>query len=427
MVSVVAVVFVVIAAAAAPARAAPPSVEVFAGAVGGVPTGHDVPGTCSTYGPIEPEGKFFPSSVTFANPQGGIAFCGYSGNTSNFAAPLGPIMASEAVGPVLLGNAGFAGSYTGSAEAVADFKVLKAGARGTITPPGSGSPVSLNYASGAAIFDDVLTATSPLVTLPSAGYVRYTFSFEGSLSAAGTAPAGSIIQSIASATLHLEHDDGPNYEIVRVDAMRGAMGTLHAPDGTMGTFVAGPDTIAGGGTFTSTIVGQFADVDQPFTWGKPFRFKAGLMATAIGDCTAEFSSTARLVKIDFYDAAHVPVTNVTITAASGTEYGEPATTVPDAGAVDAPPASDAGADPDAGPGLPDAPAVDLPAADAPVGAGSGGGGGCSCATAGGDTAGSVPRSLFVVAAASCLLVALRRGRRKNRRLPSGLHVGGMCD
>jgi hypothetical protein len=410
--SVVAVIFVVVTVAATPARAAPPSVEVFAGAVGGVPTGHDVPGTCSTYGPIEPEAKFFPSSVTFGSPQGGIAFCGYSGDTSDLVAALGPIVTSQAVGPVLLGNAGFAGSYMGTAEAVADFKVLKAGARGMITPPGSGSPVSLNYASGAAIFDDVLTATSPLVTIPSAGYVRYTFSFEGSLSAVGTAPAGSIIQSIASATLHIEHDDGPNYEIVRVDAMRGSMGTLHAPDGTMGTFVAGPDTISGGGTFTSTIVGQFANIDQSFTWGKPFRLKAGLMATAIGDCMAEFSSTARLVKVDFYDAAHMPVGSVTITSASGTDYGEAPATVPDGGPVDALPASDAGVDPDAGPGLPDAPAVDLPATDPSVGAGSGGGGGCSCVAADGDGAGPAFGSLVAVAAASCVLIPSRRRRRR---------------
>src|SRR5689334_92080 len=139
------------------ALAAPPSVEAFAGAVGGVPTGHDVPGTCSTYGPVEPEASFFPSSLTFGAPQGGIAFCGYSGDLGSKMAAAGPVTTSQAVGPVLLGNPGYAGMYTGSAEASADFKTLKAVARGTVTMPGSGSPVSLNYASAAALFDETLT------------------------------------------------------------------------------------------------------------------------------------------------------------------------------------------------------------------------------------------------------------------------------
>src|SRR5262245_40200086 len=137
LVSGVVACFVAAVAPGARALAAPPSVEAFAGAVGGVASGHDVPGTCSTYGAPEPESSFFPSGVTMGVPQGGIAFCGYSGDSGSKTAATGPVMASQSVGPVLLGNVGFAGPYTGSAEATADFKILKAAARGTVGAPGS--------------------------------------------------------------------------------------------------------------------------------------------------------------------------------------------------------------------------------------------------------------------------------------------------
>ena len=405
------------------ALAAPPSVEAFAGAVGGVPTGHDIPGVCSTYGSPEPEYSFFPSSITMSVPQGGIAFCGYSGDAASTIAVAGPAMTSRSVGPVLLGNPGFAGNYTGSANAIADFKTLKAAARGAVTAPGSGTTLSLAYSSAAAIFDDTLTATSPQVTVPSAGFVRYTFSFDGSLSAPGLVMSG--IPGTAAATLNIEHDGGPNFAIVRVEATRGSTGTLFALDGTAGAFAAGPGSISGSGSFTSRIVGQFGEIiDRPFTWGQPFRLKAGLMATVIGNGEADFASTARLVRIDFFDASHAPVTQVSIASASGTVYDTSGTS--DAGAADAPPA-DTGADAradaadaqradaptadaaDAGANAADAQLADAPTAGAPA-TSSGGG----CATAGGDASGGVPLLLFLMV--SCL-GARQRARKTgaNRR------------
>jgi hypothetical protein len=402
----------------AQALAATPSVEAFAGSVGGV-ANTGVPGMCSTYGAPDPENAFFPSSIAMSVPQGGIAACGYSGNAASMTAAAGPLTASQSVGPVLLGNPGYAGTYTGSADAIADFRILKAGASGTITAPGSGSPVSLNDSSAAAIFDDTLTVTSSGVTVPSTGFVRYTFAFDGSLSAPAAIVSG--IQGQAGATLHIEHNGGPNFEIVRVDVTPGSMGTVQARDGSTGTFVAGVGSISGGGNFTTAQAGQSGLVDLQFTWGQPFELRAGLMATALGDCGADFKSTARLVGIEFFDTNHAPVTAVSIVSASGADYSAPG--LSDAGATDAA-LSDASA---ADVQLADAPAADAAAGDAsikamPADAGSGAvdaqladaagakpsgsasHGGCSCAMAGGNVGGPVPLLLLILLMVSRLLL-----------------------
>jgi hypothetical protein len=362
-----------IAAAGAHGRAlaAPPSVEAFAGAVGGIASGVNVPGTCSTYLPPEPEYSFFTSSPTMAVPQGGITACGYSGDVGSTTSAVGPVMASQSVPSVLLGNPGLAGTYTGSADAIADYQTLKVAAHGTVTAPGTGGPLSLHNSSAAAIFDDTLTSTSPRVAISSPGFVRYTFAFDGAVSAPGPVTAG--IPGLATATLNIEHDGGGNFGIVRVDVTRGSTGTVHALDGSTGTFVAGPGSISGSGNFTSTIFGQFGEIiDRPFIWGQPFRLRAGLMATVIGDGEANFLSTGRLVRIDFFDATHAPVTDVTIVSASGTDYATPGAPVADAGVADAP-AADAGAD---------ARPAEAPIDAAPAPAGSSGG--CSHAPGGRD-------------------------------------------
>jgi hypothetical protein len=237
-------------------------------------------------------------------------------------------------------------------------------------------------------------------------------------------------QGQAGATLNIEHNGGPHYAIVRVDVIRGSSGTLQALDGSTGTFVAGQGSISGSGNFTSAAAGQGGTLtDQSFTWGQPFELKAGLMASAIGDCGAEFGMTARLVAVEFFDANHAPVTDASIVSASGTAYGAPATSTSDAGAADAM-AADAG-DSAADAQLADARADGAMAADARAGAAdaqvvdaawalpdvdarayaptSPHNGGWSCGMAGGDTGGGVLLLLLPIA-----FVSRRRATASSR-------------
>src|SRR5262249_55422214 len=86
-------------------------------------------------------------------------------------------------------------------------------------------------------------------------------------------------------------------------------------------FVAGLGSIAGAGTFTSAITGAFGVVfDLPIVAGQPFELKAGLQAYNGGDGVSSFRTTAQLVDVLLFDANHNPVTDFTLTSASGTNY-----------------------------------------------------------------------------------------------------------
>lgn len=303
--------------------------EAVAGAIGGVPTGPNgpanVPGSCSTYGPPAPIGAFFGSAESVFVPQGGTAFCGYSGDVSDQNATVGPLAATQSVGPVILGNPGFAGFYTGSASANADFWTLGAEAHGTITDPGSGSPVALASSSGAAFFQDTFTLSGlpPFISASSSGFVRYTFDVHGSLSTRTTAIPFNPADAIA--TLGVQHDPGTGslgtFPLVSFHVAPGSDGTISSLDGNTAGFVPGPSSISGAGTFTSAEPNGFGGViDFPITFGTPFSLKAGLMASVAGNGDSVYSSTATLTRIDLFDINHNPLPNYTVTGASGKVY-----------------------------------------------------------------------------------------------------------
>ena len=58
-------------------------------------------------------------------------------------------------------------------------------------------------------------------------------------------------------------------------------------------------------------------------WNKPFDLKVGLLAWVIGTGDANFLTTASIVGIDLFDANHNPVTDFSITSASGAHYPQP--------------------------------------------------------------------------------------------------------
>lgn len=307
--------------------------EALAGAIGGAASGPGVPGPCSTYGPPAPILAFFNSALTVSVPVGGIAFCGYSGDVNDQTATAGPLSVTQNVGPVILGNPGFAGFYTGSANAKADYWQLGASATGTITSPYSGAPTALAASSGAAFFQDTFTVSGlpPFITIPSVGFVRYVFEVKGSLSTQTIAipfdPADVI------ATLGVQHDPGTGslgtYPLVSFHAAPGVNGTISSLDGNTAGFTPGPSSISGDGTFTSALplpFGGFSDFS--ITFGTPFSVKAGLMASVYGNGDSSFLGTAILTRVDLFDANHNPLTNYIVTGASGKVYSALTDTTP---------------------------------------------------------------------------------------------------
>ena len=94
---------------------AAPQLTAAAGSIGGAGNG-DIAGGCTTYGPSPLFLNFFGSGQGIPLPAGGIGACGYSGLQVVNTAGSGSADANTSVGPVILGNPGYAGYYTGSAE-----------------------------------------------------------------------------------------------------------------------------------------------------------------------------------------------------------------------------------------------------------------------------------------------------------------------
>ena len=290
------------ACALAPAAAAA-SLTAYAGSVGGSGIGI-VPGGC-TNAPT-PILSFF--SFNFNVPIEGVGPCGYSGAVIQSTAATGPVALTYTLPTVSLGPPLEAGSFTGSGQSVANYTGLGASAHAFI---GTGRPSNntMFQSVGAATFQDTLTATSPLVANLSAGFVRYQFSVDGNLQALGVPEAFYFGETYM--TLDMQHQGGPTFQVLNATVRRGGLGTIsNRPLPTGWTTSTG--SLSGGSTFMS--------LEFPINWGQPWDIKVGLMAWAYGTADSNFLSTARLTGVSLFDASRQPITNFSLSAASGTDY-----------------------------------------------------------------------------------------------------------
>lgn len=283
---------------------AAPSLDVFAGLVGGA-GGGIAPQGCSSFGPSALLSSFF----TFAGPSlpaGGIVPCGYVGAIDQVSGASGPLTISRSIGPVALD--GFGASFTGQVNAVASFGQLGASARAQISGL-TGNPVALFEGSGAARFSDTLTATSPLVANLSAGYVRYQFQLDGSQMALG-APAAYFFGETYT-VLDVQHQGGPNYEVLNAHIRRGGLGTISNGLPPFG-WSTSSGSLSGGSTFYSLML--------PMTWGQSWDVSVGLLAWAYGTADNDFLTTAKLTGFEMFDAQQQRVMQFSVSADSGTVY-----------------------------------------------------------------------------------------------------------
>jgi PEP-CTERM motif len=292
---------------------AAPQLQAAAGAVGGLGNGNIATG-CTTWGPPRLYLDFFGSGQGVSVPAGGIAACGYAGQLVDNVAGAGSAAASTSVGPVILGNPGFAGLYSGSGAAQAQFTGLRSAAQGSFSGGLPGGPTALFSASSAAFFTDALTLTSPLVAPASAGFVAYRFKLDGALTALGTPAPFNFGE--ARADMAFMHAHGPAFNAARVNVARGGIGMASSGG------VAMPGWLGTTGQVSGSSIVSTLDFLSPFpiVFGQAWDFKLGLATTAYGEATASFLSTAQLVGLDVFDALGRPLADFTLTAASGTAY-----------------------------------------------------------------------------------------------------------
>ena len=296
--------------------AAGASLDAYAVVVGGAGNGSITQG-CTTFGP--PAELSFFSFHSASIPLGGIGPCGYAGGVSQVSAASGPLTNSKSVGPVILGNPGFSGSFDGAANSTADYGTLGASAHAIISGGIPGSSLALFESTGAAKFSDSLTASSPFVANNSAGFVRYQFSVDGSLTSLG-AP-GAFLFGETYAVLDIQQQGGPVYEILNAHVRRGEIGTISNSPPPPGW------TTSMGSLSGSSI---FYSLDLPMNWGQPWDVSVGLLAWAYGTADTNFLTTAKITGLELFDANHVQVTQFSISSVSGTDY---AAAVPEPAAV----------------------------------------------------------------------------------------------
>jgi hypothetical protein len=136
----------------------------------------------------------------------------------------------------------------------------------------------------------------------SAGAIVPTFTVHGSMSTAGT--------SEALTELVVKHDGTPF-----------AQDNLHVLHGVSTVDGGAPPagmTVTSNGMFGTLM---FSTLQIPIVFGTPEEIQAGLLAEAFENATNDFSTTATLTGISVVDGAGHPVTDFSISSASGTAYG----------------------------------------------------------------------------------------------------------
>jgi probable HAF family extracellular repeat protein len=272
----------------------------------------NIPQGCTVFGPIPVLGSFFNGGGF--RVQGGNVACGYVGVTADLTAASGPLLSQQTLAPVPLDGVG--SSFQGAAGARASYGSLGVSASGVQV--GGSSGTSATYSAGAALFQDTLTASSPLVAPSAPGFVRYVFRMDGSL----FTPAGQ--GGGASVQLNIQQAGGQNFGLGRLQVQSGDPAIFSAIDGSPAGWTLGVGSISGAGTFGSTVhVPFFGDVDLPMNWGSPWDLTVGLLAQSQHTANASFMASAQLVDIQLFDAAHQRINDFSLSAASGTNYLAP--------------------------------------------------------------------------------------------------------
>ena len=255
------------------------------------------PFACATSGPQAMEQKYF-GSATVGLPLEGYGYCGLSGGIQDTSNPSGASVANESVS-----NAFNFGVHNQTAAATADFGVLKAKSSGSYSGAYEGG--SSYHAGEAAAY-----STDTLPTPADAAFVQFGLSIDGAATITGNSQTLSI--------LDYQIDNGPIYNAFVADLVgdyNSVAGLNGANSGPVAGFTVMPGSLSGGGTVTSFR----SDVS-----GATFDLTLALLTSSFpnygGLADNDFSETARLSSLSFFDANGQPIAFGTIVGASGRLY-----------------------------------------------------------------------------------------------------------
>ena len=268
---------------------------------------------CATSGPQAMEQKYF-GSASVGLPTEGYSYCHLAGGIQNTSNAAGLSTASESVS-----NAFSHGLHTQTSSATADFGVLKAKSTGSYTGDATGG---FAYADGeAAAF-----STDTLPTPAGAAFVQFGLGIDGSASTTGNSQILSI--------LDYQINNGPIYGTFTADLVgdyNSVAGLNGANSGPVAGFTVAPGSLTGRGTVTSFRT----DVT-----GATFDLTLALLTASYpadgGSANNDFSETARLSSLSFFDANGNPIAFGTIVGASGRLYDADGVHTAPAGAVPEP-------------------------------------------------------------------------------------------
>lgn len=296
------------ALAAGPAAGA--ELQAYAGAVGGIASGTGGPFACATSGPTIGAGWFAGVSL----PTEGFAACGLGGGIDNQTGASGPLTALQSVNAPVGG-----GSFSGQAQARADYGRLGVAATGTMT--GASTSSTYRQTAGFARFQDTLTLSQPGVATGTPGTVDFAFLIDGVLESLPNAPytqQGDVALGIRIGNGVGNPARGPWYSFMATVVNDGLPNVRGGGTGLPGAFVLGPGSLQGSAEVLSTA--HFGIV-----WGQPFEVEVALL-TSVSPCcfgsslTSSFLTSAVLSGISA-SAGGSAVTTFSVTSASGTAYG----------------------------------------------------------------------------------------------------------
>ena len=263
--------------------------------------GHPGGGTfdCATSGPQPMSQKYF-GSASVGLPTEGYAYCHLAGGIDDTSSASGISTAHEA-----LTNSFSNGTHIQTADAVADFGVLKTSSNGSYTGDAIGG-FAYHDGEAAAYSTDTLQAPG------GASFVQFGFTIDG---AASVANNSQILSQFA-----YQIDSGPIFTIFSANLL-GTTGSVRGLDGSSFGDLAGY-TVGAGSASGSDTVYSFRTAVAP---GGSFDLTLAMLAASYpspfgGVANVDFSETARLSWLRFYDASGVAIDFGDIIGASGRLY-----------------------------------------------------------------------------------------------------------
>ncbi|WPB55210.1 PEP-CTERM sorting domain-containing protein [Xylophilus sp. GOD-11R] len=272
---------------------------------------------CATSGPSAQTLKYF-GSASVGVPTEGYSYCGLKGGVQDTTSSTGPSVAHQDVT-----NAFSNGTHTHTSDAVADFGVLKTSSRGSYGGNAIGG--SAYHAGEAAAY-----SFETLPTPTNAVFVSF------GIAVHGTATASTNSQVIT--ILDYQVNSGPIYSMFSANLRGGGSASVRAIGSDLPGFATSLSSIAGSGMAYSFL--------EQVNGAPTFDLTLAMLTSAFpthsgGTADIDFSNTARLASLTFYDASRNAIDFGTIVGASGRLYdadgvhlaGVPAVPEPATGAM----------------------------------------------------------------------------------------------